>query len=274
MQGEKSSSPINNLSKSSFAWQFIVLPIIAVIVLIILLCFSIFVDCNNPLGRPSCTRILFIGNSFTYVNDLPGTFTNLARAGGHKVETGMSAPGGWTLEQHNSAQETLNLLQNSQWDYVVLQEQSQIPASSQARSQTMYPAARSLVEKIRTEGAVPLFFITWAHQFGWPEVGLNTFESMQSQIKVGYQTIAQELNVDTIPVGNAWLLEHRQNPQLQLWNTDGYHPEPSGTYLAACVFYATIFKQSPVGLKYYDNLPPVTAKELQLQAEQVVFGNQ
>ncbi len=156
----------------------------------------------------------------------------------------------------------------------MLQEQSQIPASPEWRSQYMFPAVRSLVGTIKDNGAEPVLFVTWAHQNGWSEMGQPDFESMQTQILLGYQTIAQELHVTMAPVGYAWMLEHRQNPQLQLWNDDGVHPEMSGTYLAACVFYATLFKQSPVGLKYYAGLPASTARELQLQAENVVLGSQ
>ena len=258
--------------KTSFAWQFFIWVGIAVVILILLLSYTLLLDCSSTYGKSTCTRVLFIGNSFTYVNDLPGTFTKLARAGGHKIETGMAAPGGWTLDQHANSQDTLTLLQSSQWNYVVLQEQSQIPASSDSRTQYMYPAVRSLVEKIRDEGAEPILFVTWAHQYGWPEMGLNDYESMQTQIVMGYQTIAQELGVVMAPVGYAWMLEHRQNPQLQMWNSDGYHPEVSGTYLAACVIYATLFRESPVGLKYYGGLSANLARELQLQAEQVVLG--
>jgi hypothetical protein len=138
----------------------------------------------------------------------------------------------------------------------------------------MYPAVRSLVKEIRAVGAEPVLFVTWAHQNGWSEAGLPDYESMQNQTILGYQTIAHELNDMMAPGGSAWMLEHRQDPQLQLWNSDGYHPEPSGTYLAACVFYATLFKQSPVGLKFYDGLSAATARELQTQAAQIVLSPQ
>ena len=75
------------------------------------------------------------------------------------------------------------------------------------------------------------------------------------------------------PVGYAWMMELRKNPQTELWQEDGSHPTLEGTYLAACVFYAAIFDQSPVGLAYQAGLPAETALELQSMAEQVVFEN-
>ena len=81
----------------------------------------------------------------------------LAKAGGHLIHTGMAAPGGWTLAEHLTSVQTLAPLQSSKWNFVVLQEQSQIPAVEQACSQEMYPTARALVQKIRQTGAQPIF---------------------------------------------------------------------------------------------------------------------
>jgi hypothetical protein len=208
-------------------------------------------------------RILFIGNSYTYVNDLPGVFTRLACSGGYKVQTGLAAPGGWTLAQHDASNETLAALKQHKWDYVVLQEQSEIPAIQSARSQGMYPAVRQLVARIRASGAQPLLFMTWGHRDGDVQFGLPTYFDMQAQLTAGYLGIAQELNVPVIPVGTAWLKAWTQPTPLDLWQEDGSHPNEQGTYLAACVFYAAIFHQSPLGLGYYAGLDQETAKTLQ-----------
>jgi hypothetical protein len=82
-----------------------------------------------------CLRVLFIGNSYTAVNDLPGMFATLSKAGGHSIQVGADAPGGFSLAQHLNSSDTLEALQSSKWDFVVLQEQSQIPAMEQTRSQ-------------------------------------------------------------------------------------------------------------------------------------------
>lgn len=220
----------------------------------------------------SCTKVLFIGNSYMYVNDLPATFEKLAQAGGHKVETASSAEGGWTFFDHNNSSNTHNLIESGNWDYVVLQEQSQIPASEQARVQGMYPAARDLVRKIKATGATPVFFVTWAHRDGWPDNGLNSYEAMQKQIDFGYAQIAQELNVSLAPVGDAWLVATRQDPQLSLWQEDGSRPSEAGTYLAANVFYALIFNESPEGLSYRASLSKEVAEKLQSFAANTVLS--
>jgi hypothetical protein len=228
---------------------------------------------NDAPGTGSPSRILFIGNSYIYVNDLPNMIAELAKAGGHKVKTGMAVKGGWTLVAHAGSAETLDKLKSSKWDFVILQEQSQIPAIDQYRAESMYPAARSLVRQIREAGASPMFFLTWAHRDGWPKNGLNSYESMQVQIDHGYLVIAQELSVPVAPVGYAWLMARKHNPQLDLWQRDGSHPNELGTYLAACVFYATLFRESPEGLTYLAHLPKEIARELQTIASQTVLKN-
>ncbi|MEI7638319.1 MAG: DUF4886 domain-containing protein [Syntrophus sp. (in: bacteria)] len=218
-------------------------------------------------------RILFVGNSYTYVNDLPKMFTKLASAGGHLVETGMVAKGGWTLAHHANSSETINTIKASKWDYVVMHEQSQIPSTEASRKYTMYPSAQYLVPIIRQRGSTPIFFLTWAHRNGWSEKGMPDYESMQSQIEQGYIEIAQELNALVAPVGHAWSKARRQYPELELWQGDGSHPSEQGTYLAACVFYAVIFRQSPEGLKYPVNISKENAHSIQKIAASVVLQN-
>jgi hypothetical protein len=221
------------------------------------------VNCDDTQTPRACLRILFIGNSYTSVNDLPKTFFELARSGNHPVEVGMFAQGGWSLADHIKSPELSDVMQSSKWDYVVVQEQSQIPSMEQSRNTAMYPAARTLIGRIKDTGARPIFFQTWAHQNGWPENGMSNFESMQYQIDRGYLLIAQELNVPVAPVGDAWFDATQLDPQLELWQEDGSHPSEQGTYLAACVFYAVIFRENPQGLPFLGNLPKDIAHELQ-----------
>ena len=136
----------------------------------------------------------------------------------------------------------------------------------------MYPAARELVQKIRETGATPIFFITWAHRDGWPKNGMNDYETMQAQINYGYMEIAQELNAPVAPVGAAWSTVTSQYPELMLWQEDGSHPAEPGTYLAACVFYAVIFHESPNELRYHGGLSGENARIIQSVASSTVLN--
>src|SRR5437868_13153706 len=157
--------------------------------------------CPDQEQAPACTRVLFIGNSYTTVNDLPGVFASLARSGGHRVETTSAAVDGWTLANHADSPATATALVASPWDIVLLQEQSQIPAIEEFRQTHMYPAARRLIGSIRNRGARPLLYLTWGRRDGWPETGMPTYASMQSAIDDGYLAIAADQRVAISPVG-------------------------------------------------------------------------
>jgi hypothetical protein len=230
--------------------------------------------CVSAQRSTACTRVLFLGNSYTGVNDLPDMFANLAWSGGHRVEVGVQAPGGWSLDDHAGSAGTRPLLVSKPWDVVVLQEQSQIPSVEESRQDSMYPAARQLVPEIRDAGARPLFFVTWAHRDGWPENGMRDYASMQTAIDAGYLAIAAEEHAPLAPVGPAWSSLAGPGPDPTLWQSDGSHPTTLGTYLAACVFYATVFGQSPGGLGYRAGLTEGSAAGASTAATETVLNNQ
>jgi hypothetical protein len=216
---------------------------------------------------------LFIGNSYTFFNQFPQMFARLSESGGHKVGVDMAAWGGWTLERHAAGKETLGKIDERQWDYVVLQEQSVIPAMASTRGERMYPAARALNDKIKANGAQTIFFMTWGRRDGLAGEGFEDFAAMQAQLAVGYQTIADELGALVAPVGIAWQNALLRDPELVLWQSDNSHPNRRGSYLAACVFYAVIYQQSPAGLSYRAGLAESEARFLQtIAAETALAG--
>ena len=229
--------------------------------------------CGSPGDGTTCTRVLFIGDSYTSVNDLPTVFADLAWSGGHRVDAGMDAPGGDTLTEHAADPATAAAIALEQWNIVVLQEQSQRPSNEQLRQTQMYPAVRQLDTAIRADGAQPMYFLGWARRDGWPEAGLPDYASMQSAIDDGYLTIATEEHAAVAPVGYAWAALLGQDSPSDLWQADGIHPTTTGTYLAACVFYAAIFKQSPEGLGYHADLSDDAAARVQNVAATAVLAD-
>ena len=217
------------------------------------------------------TRVLFIGNSLTFVNDLPEVFAELARSGGHSVEVDMSAQGGQTLADHATSPSTLKKITDQRWNFVVLQEQSKIPAIAEQHSQQMVPAVRLLDGKIGEIGAYTMLFMTWAGRDGLPGAGFEDYAAMQAGIETGYLEVAGEIGAMVAPAGAAWQRALEGDPQLELWQRDGIHPSPEGTYLAACVFYATLLGQSPEGASYLAGLPEETARFLQAVAAETVL---
>lgn len=224
---------------------------------------------REPCGGKAC--ILFIGNSLTFYNDMPAMFSELARSGGHEVQVSTAAEGGWTLADHATSPATGAKLEEQVWDYVVLQEQSVIPSLPDERAERLLPAARVLVAKIRAGGGVPMLFMHWAHEDGLPRAGHADFDEMQAQLQQGIMEVAGELGSMVAPVGIAWQQATSQDPPLDLWQRDGLHPTRQGSYLAACVFYAVVFRQSPEGLAYNAGLPAETAQRLQAIAARTVL---
>jgi hypothetical protein len=247
--------------------------LIACLLLLVPLGCSGSAGCGAPGDSTGCTRVLFIGNSYTLANDLPAMFAKLAKSGGRRVETGMTADGGLTLADDAASPPTTSMLTSARWGVVVLQEQSQIPSVNASRQGQMYPAARQLVGMIDDAGAMPMLFLTWARRDGWPENGMASYARMQSAIDDGYLTIAREQHVAVAPVGFAWSRAVDQDAGSGLWQDDGSHPAAKGTYLAACVFYASIFRQSPLGLTYYAGLTGDEATQLQRIAADTVLGD-
>jgi hypothetical protein len=206
------------------------------------------------------------------MNDLPGMFAGLARAGGHKVDVDSSAVGGYSLEQHATDRRTQEKLEGGGWDFVVLQEKTGILTVESTRNTQMAPAVRTLEEKARSQGAQTVLVVMWASTGAVDEVGLAQFAAEQAQITAGLQQLVQDLDVLLAPVGPAWEKSLRQRPELGLWGGDNQHASPAGTYLMACVLYATLYQQSPVGLRFTADLPEETALFLQEIAEETTEG--
>ncbi len=222
----------------------------------------------SPFPGAACMRVLFLGNSYTYVNDLPAVFAELARSAGKNVETGMVASGGETLAQHAASAESLDAIRNTRWQFVVLQEQSEIPAVEALRQGQMYAAARSLADAIRAAGATPVLLETWAHREGWPNDRLD-YAAMQAAIDRAYLALAGQLGVGVATAGEAWQAALSQDPTVALWQADGSHPSQAGTYLAACVLYARILGASPVGIAEDEGLSSDVAHALQVIAAEL-----
>ncbi|MDB4655400.1 T9SS type A sorting domain-containing protein [Flavobacteriales bacterium] len=229
------------------------------------------------------TSVLFVGNSYIYTQNLPGTLYNLALAGGDTIYHESSTPGGYTLQGHSTNSTTLTKIASRDWDFVVLQEQSQKPSfpPAQVASET-YPYAEVLVDSIKSnyECSEPIFFMTWGRRDGdaqncqfYPP--LCTFEGMNGRLRESYLEMSSDNNATAAPCGAAWHQMSIDNPTFfsGLYSGDGSHPSAWGTYLNACVFYATIFRESPVGIPYYSSIGQQDAEDLQQLAEDIVLDS-
>jgi hypothetical protein len=217
-------------------------------------------------------EVLFIGNSYTYYNDLPNLIKEIALSFGDTLVHESSTPGGYSFSAHSTNTQTLSKINQQQWDYVVLQAQSQEPSLSPGYvNSNVLPAAQVLIDAIESNSLCiePLFFMTWGRKFGdasncvaYPPV--CTYLGMQERLRTRYLDMSFIHNASCSPVGMAWKNSIAINSTIDLYTSDNSHPSIYGSYLAACTFYASIFKKSAVGSSYWPNaIDSATAYSLQ-----------
>lgn len=224
---------------------------------------------------------LFLGNSYTAYNALPSMVSQLASSGGKTLTVGSNTPGGYTLGGHLSNATSQNLLTSQAWDYLILQEQSQIPTISPYKEASVINAG-NLAFNLRNNsngcGRV-LMYLTWGRRFGGQQCdgsGTNCspafvdFDHMQDSLTANYQRAAFNANAEIAPVGEAWRMA-LDSGSVVLHTPDNSHPSLAGSYLAACTFYASIYQESPEGLSYTAGLDSATARFLQRMAASTVL---
>ncbi len=182
-------------------------------------------------------RILWIGNSYTYVNDLPRTLTLLSLAAGENRVPAITTVlrGGQFLRGHMARKDMAALMAKG-WDYVVLQDQSLAPLQ---QPDTVLHYGMQLGTMAKQAGAKVLLYVTWPRR--------DTPQTAGTIVSV-YTRLAQSLGATLVPVGPAWMAMRDESPATDLYIEDGSHPSPIGTYLAASVFYGVLYGRSPVGL--------------------------
>lgn len=187
-------------------------------------------------------NVLFIGNSYTYVNDMPSILEQISANNSESIHSTMAVAGGATLEMHWNNPQTRSLLRSRKWDVAVLQEQSMQPIGNPA-SFSQY--AGLLANEARSSGAKVMLYMTWARE-GSPE--------QQDDLTNAYRSVAANSCCRVAPVGEAWRIVRDRRSDIALFADDGSHPSPAGSYLTACVFYAAITGKTPVGISPLDGM--------------------
>lgn len=187
--------------------------------------------------KSSPVNLLFIGNSFTQRNDLPGLLAELAAARELTIHCNLVSAGGASLRTHWNAGRAAQLIESGGYDFVVLQEQSTLPVKNATR---MAENVRLFDEAIQRAGAKTVLYMTWARQH-YPET--------QQAITDAYQSIGRELGAIVVPVGVAWQSFLAKHNEPALYDKDQSHPTLASSYLAACVFLATLWNLDPVGVE-------------------------
>ena len=223
-------------------------------------------------------RVLFIGNSYTYVNTLPQLLADLALSNGDTLQFDSYTPGGYTFANHFSDAMTRSKIAAGNWTHVILQAQSQEPSFSPAQV-----AAQTLPFAIRLDSLVQaanpctqtVFYETWGRKSGdayncpvFPPV--CTYTGMQGRLKSSYKLFADSCKALMAPVGEAWRSSISYSPALELYQSDQSHPAIEGSFLAAAVFYEVLYRRSVLTSTYSAGLPTGIRSFLLQRAHQTV----
>lgn len=235
-------------------------------------CFS-----GYDLKAQSSYKVLFIGNSYTYVNNLPQMVHDAAVSAGDNLIFDSYAVGGYQLINHNLDANCQNKIMAGGWDYVVIQGQSQEPVMA---SNQFNNGGNALYAKIKQYNpcAVTMPYMTWGRKNGDAANCGNfplmcTYQSMDSTLKQRYLDLTNFINGEVAPVSVVWKYLRQNYPNIELYQSDESHPSLAGSYAAACCFYASIFKKDPTLITYNGGLNSSDAAIIRSAAKTQVFDS-
>ena len=216
-------------------------------------------------------KILFIGNSYTYYNDMPTLFSRLCGCNGKQAQVFSVTKGGRKLHENlDSADQTTReleaVVQQNHMDVIILQEHSTLPLLDFDRFSANISG---LMEKLGSARYV--LYQTWGRKAGssfLTEQGLTT-RTMAAKLKEAYAKVADITGADLAPVGQCFLAVSETHPEINLYDPDLTHPSYAGSCLSAMTHYRTVFGEMPTDLSCFD-LPEET-KQVFSQVLAAVF---
>jgi hypothetical protein len=212
----------------------------------------------NPAGLGSGARVLFIGNSLTYANDLPAQVLAMATAEGLNWDVQTELLSGASLEDHWQRGSAQARIQSGHWDAVVLQ---QGPSSLPESRVNLRQWVAQFDGLVRAAGGRSALYMVW------PEL---TRFSWFDRVRDSYALAARDVSGWFLPAGESWRAAWRDDPSLALYGGDGFHPTVAGSYAAALTIFAGLSGRSPLGLPAAATVDPATAERLQQAAQEAL----
>jgi hypothetical protein len=231
---------------------------------------------NTSLAQEE-TSVLFIGNSFTFMNNMPFIFKDIAESKGKKIFVDTVVEGGKNFEYHASRPETFSTIKSRKWDYVIIQGHSNELAQPESKvDKNSLPFAQKIVDSIRENNPCTqvIVYMTWAYKNGNPKwAPISSYDSMQYRVKNQYLRFADLLDARVSPVGEVWKTIRTNYSGINLYDPDNQHPSLYGSYLSACTHFATIFQESPLGNTSQVQVEQAVRQIIESNASQVVLNN-
>ncbi|WP_264787949.1 T9SS type A sorting domain-containing protein [Aureispira anguillae] len=231
------------------------------------------------LQAQDTTKVLFIGNSITYFNNMPFTFEAIANSLGDTTAVTMYAPGGTGFLNHVGDANVYNHFRQEEWDYVVLQPGSGDSGGAAVGGTpvgTTVQRINILLDSIYVHSpcAKVLFYEISNGVTGNTTAALTNYNAIMDLIKSNVEYFSDSTALGFAPVGEAFRTAWNNNPNDLLWGSYGdIHPNAKGSYLAACVFYASIFQKPSTGTTISNTLTALEASSFQQLADTLVLNN-
>lgn len=191
-------------------------------------------------------RVLFVGNSLTYVGNLPAVFDALSRANGRNMSSDMIVKGGGTLTDRINDGSVQSALNRRKYDYVVLQERGgDFLCSFGPKSCEDARASLSvLAESSRKTGAKPIL--------------LGTYQShpmASADIVRAEADAARESGMPYVAISDTLQAGISSAPELRWFDSDGMHPGRDLVLLDAMLIFRELFGATPVGTGFTVEAP-------------------
>jgi PKD repeat protein len=238
----------------------------------------------NKLFAQDTLSVLFLGNSYSSYNNLPQLVQSLSSSAGKTLIIDSNMPGGLSMSGHANNATTFSKISQGNWDYVILQEQSQMPTIDFYRYNEMYPAMtdlKSLIEQYNPCAKI-ITYMTWGRRYGGQQCGPGAtycspvfvdFNHMQDSLTSAYLEISEQLNIQCAPVGVTWQ-NILNDTTLILHSNDNSHPTIDGSYVAALSIYSSIWKQPSNGTTFNAGLTQSRALYYQQMSDNTIFNSQ
>lgn len=176
-------------------------------------------------------RILFVGNSLTYTNDIPALVKKLGELDGINIEYKTIVGADYGLEDHLSEGTVQNALAVSKYDFVVIQQGPSALPASQINLMSVVQQYKMLCDHAKTKLAVYMV---------WPSKS-RLFDL--DQVIYSYSNAAKKNDVIVCPAGLAWKKTWAMDSSISLYGPDGFHPDTIGSLLSAMVIYGTLTRK-------------------------------
>jgi hypothetical protein len=208
---------------------------LSVAILFLFRCFA-FED-KNP------ENILFIGNSFTFYWNLPLVVESMANERDYNFNITQSTASGSSLKDHWFQKNELKskmLIKNGKYNRVVIQDHSLNPLQNPVQSRKYFT---KFIEWTKANNGIPYIYATWMYM----GISTNNYDVLDP-VQYALKPVIDKTGAVMVPIDQAFRIFQERYPAIPIFMSDGKHPSPVGTYLAACLYFKIFTGESPLGL--------------------------